>query len=165
MTHLYASPTLMYYILHPFFRGGTTPGPQARPNTCAHPRAPLTVAAHVPGPDRRLSGLYETMFGSTSTCLLRTFQRPDRADEVDKLITDGEQTGQVTFFSRRVLSEWRRAVALKISQRAKHMLQPPVAPLRHLSSSGRDRRRRGCRTQKLQSCSRRKLHVAHARRS
>ena len=32
----------MYYILHPFFRGGTTPGPQARPNTCAHPRAPLT---------------------------------------------------------------------------------------------------------------------------
>ena len=30
----------MYYILHPFFRGGTTPGPQARPNTCAHPRAP-----------------------------------------------------------------------------------------------------------------------------
>jgi len=34
-THLYASPTLMYTYCTPSFRGGTTPGPQARPNTCA----------------------------------------------------------------------------------------------------------------------------------
>jgi hypothetical protein len=52
----------------PSFRGGTTPGPQARPNTCAPlPSAPLTVVAHVTGPDRRLLGLYETMFGSIGT--------------------------------------------------------------------------------------------------
>ena len=37
----------MYYLLHPFFRGGTTPGPQARPNTCVHPRAPLTMVASI----------------------------------------------------------------------------------------------------------------------
>ena len=33
------------------------------------------AGAHVTGPDRRLTGLYETMFGSTSTCLSRAFQR------------------------------------------------------------------------------------------
>ena len=35
---------------------------------------PLNVVAHVPGPDRRLPGLWETMFGSISTCSSRTFQ-------------------------------------------------------------------------------------------
>ena len=39
------------------------------------PLAPLTMVAHVSDPDRRLTGLYETRFGSTSTCLSRARQR------------------------------------------------------------------------------------------
>ena len=39
--------------------------PSTRVHMCP-PRAPLTVVAHVSGPDRRLTALYETMFGSTS---------------------------------------------------------------------------------------------------
>ena len=48
--------------------------PSTRVHMCP-PRAPLTVVAHVSGPDRRLTALYETMFGSTSTCSSRTLQR------------------------------------------------------------------------------------------
>ena len=39
------------------------------------PCRPHMAGAHVTGPDRRLTGLYETMFGSTSTCSSRAFQR------------------------------------------------------------------------------------------
>ena len=39
------------------------------------PCRPHMAGAHVTGPDRRLTGLYETVFGSTSTCLSRAFQR------------------------------------------------------------------------------------------
>ena len=48
------------------------------PSTPVHmstPRAPLTVVAYVSGPGRRLTGLYETIFGSMSTCSSRRFQR------------------------------------------------------------------------------------------
>ena len=48
--------------------------PSTRVHVCL-PRAPLTVVAHDSGPDRRLTALYETMFGSTSTCSSRAFQR------------------------------------------------------------------------------------------
>jgi len=48
--------------------------PSTRVHMCP-PRAPLTVVAHVSGPDRRLTALYETMFGSTSTCSSATLQR------------------------------------------------------------------------------------------
>ena len=48
--------------------------PSTRVHMCP-PRAPLTVVAHVSGPDRRLTALYETMFGSTSTCSSITLQR------------------------------------------------------------------------------------------
>jgi len=48
------------------------------PSTPEHmctPRTPLTVVAHVTGPDRRPPGFYETMLGCISTCSLRAFQR------------------------------------------------------------------------------------------
>ena len=48
--------------------------PSTRVHVCL-PRAPLTVVAHDSGPDRRVTALYETMFGSTSTCSSRAFQR------------------------------------------------------------------------------------------
>ena len=48
--------------------------PSTRIHVCL-PRAPLTVVAHDSGPDRRLTALYETMFGSTSTCSSATLQR------------------------------------------------------------------------------------------
>ena len=48
--------------------------PSTRVHVCL-PRAPLTVVAHDSGPDRRLTALYETMFGSTSTCSSRASQR------------------------------------------------------------------------------------------
>ena len=46
------------------------------PSTPEHSAPPpLTMVAHVSDPDRRLTGLYETRFGSTSTCLSRARQR------------------------------------------------------------------------------------------
>ena len=74
-THLYASPTLMYYILHPFFPGRDHSRSPSTPEHMCTPRTPLTVDAYVSGPDRRPPGFYETMLGCISTCSLRAFQR------------------------------------------------------------------------------------------
>ena len=53
---------------------GPLPVPE-HARTRVPPSRPLTVVAHDSGPDRRLTALYETMFGSTSTCSSRAFQR------------------------------------------------------------------------------------------
>ena len=74
-THLYASPTLMYYILCPFFPGRDHSRSPSTPEHLRPPSVPLTVVAHVTGPDRRLLGLYETRFGSIGTFSSRAFQR------------------------------------------------------------------------------------------
>ena len=58
-------------------RSGAGPLPVS-PSTPEHlrpPSVPLTVVAHVTGPDRRLLGLYETRFGSIGTFSSRAFQR------------------------------------------------------------------------------------------
>ena len=52
----------------------------------------------------------------------------DRADVVDRFITNEEKVGQVTFFSRRVLHGWRQAAGLNKARRIKNMLQPPAIP-------------------------------------
>ena len=66
---------------HPCIASRTYPAravPAPRPEharTHQPPCRPHVAGAHVSGPGWRLTGLYETMFGSTSTCLSRAFQR------------------------------------------------------------------------------------------
>ena len=48
--------------------------PSTREHVCPL-AAPLTVGAHVLGPDRRLTGFEETTFGAISTCMTASSQR------------------------------------------------------------------------------------------
>jgi hypothetical protein len=65
-------PHTHVYILHPFFPGRDHSRSPSTPEHLRPPSAPLTVVAHVTGPDRQLPGMYETMFGSIGTFFIES---------------------------------------------------------------------------------------------
>ena len=68
-------PHTHVYILHAFVPGRDHSRSPSTPEHLRPPSVPLTVVAHVTGPDRRLLGLYETRFGSIGTFSSRAIQR------------------------------------------------------------------------------------------
>ena len=71
-----AAQAPVHRIPHPPSPGGTVPVPRPEhAHTHQPPCRPHVASAHVSGPGWRLTGLYETIFGSISTCSSRRFQR------------------------------------------------------------------------------------------